>query len=114
MECLQIPVDHRLRRIIRLRRNLESSSEMGKHVQILEDFGNSLTEDDGKLIHCAELNFALDLARPNITGGVVVALLQPHESQQYQNGVVAETSRCKTLRAVKELIAVANNYWLDI
>jgi hypothetical protein len=61
----------------------------------------------------SELNFGLELARPETMGGVVVVLLQPAQTQTYTNGYTKDVDICESLKAVKELISVVNNYLLD-
>lgn len=113
MQCLQIPVDHRLRDIIRRARPLGVNYEQGRHVEVLRNFGASLRYGK-EPIPAAALNFAYDLAGPDTTGGIVVALEQPRASQEFAHGTVAEVDGCATLRAVKELIVVASNYSYDV
>jgi hypothetical protein len=49
------------------------------------------------------------MARPGTKGGVVVALLQPHSSQDNSDGFLAGKRNCSTVNAVSELITVASN-----
>ena len=62
----------------------------------------------------SELNFRSELARLEIIGGVVVLLLQPAPTQTYTNWYTEDVDICKSLRAVKELISVVNNYLVDL
>ncbi|KAH6668543.1 hypothetical protein B0J14DRAFT_169192 [Halenospora varia] len=109
MECLGIPVDHRLRTLIRKIRPIGISKVTGAHLQILREFGESLVGEDDEPINISELNFALDLAGPDTTGGILVLLLQPLETQMYKNGFIADVDDCKTLKAIRQLVSLASN-----
>jgi hypothetical protein len=77
MECLDIPVDHRLQSLIRKILPPGISRTTGDHIQILREFGDRLSWQDRRPICVNELNFGLDLACPETTGGVLVLLQQP-------------------------------------
>ena len=117
MECLGRPVDHRLRKILHHKGTapLPTSASLADHVGFLERFANGeryLDEPPG--LYPSELNLALDLAGPDTTGGVVVALLQPGPDQTCEHRVTAAIQGSKTLDAVRELILVASNSRLTI
>ena len=104
-------MDHRLRRLIRNIRPIDISKAMGAHVQILREFGESLRwdESDDECVEISELNFALYLAGPDTTGGILVLLEQPSRTQTYQDGFTADVDGCKTLKAICQLLSVATS-----
>lgn len=110
MLCLDIPLDHRLIRTQTIKSPPCPLPDHGKsHVDILGDFGRQLIEKDDCDVSWAELDFTLELARPESTGGLVIILEQPHPSQEYQYGFVQEERRCKTVAAVKDLIEATSH-----
>jgi hypothetical protein len=109
MECLGIPVDYRLRGLIRRIRPIGISKALGPHVQILREFGESLLWDGDEPINISELNFALDLAGPDTIGGILVLLQQPSKTQTYENGFIADVDDCETLKAIRQLVSLASN-----
>ncbi|EMC97235.1 hypothetical protein BAUCODRAFT_444728 [Baudoinia panamericana UAMH 10762] len=106
MRCLDIPTDHRLRKILNCQPKLQQSSgERSDHLRILEKFGQGILRSaQASAVSVPELDFCLELARPETTGGIVVVLQHPDFSQIYSDGFAAEEARCRTLRAVKELV----------
>jgi hypothetical protein len=107
MECLGIPIDHRLRRLIREVRPIDSDALDSDHIRILQKFGTSLKI--GASLATCDLSFGIEMARPETKGGVVVVLLQPHSSQNNSDGFLAGKRNCPTVNAVSELISVASN-----
>ncbi|KAB5517549.1 hypothetical protein GE09DRAFT_1158220 [Coniochaeta sp. 2T2.1] len=109
MECLGIPIDHRLRRRIRGVRTTNASGQDGEHVRILHDFGIALESDGSRYLQICDLSFGIEMARPETKGGVLVALLRPDSKQIYTNGFVAGRRGCPTLDAVADLISSTTN-----
>ena len=105
MECLDIPVDHRLLHIIK-ELQFPAYSETSDHLKILKEWGDPLTWDGARLKN-TRIHHALELAKPATKGGVLVALLQPHSSQEFDKGFVADVHDCRTTRAVRDLIGAA-------
>ena len=60
-----------------------------------------------------ELDFGIELARPEVTGGIAVILQHPDPSQEYGDGFAVEEVRCRTLAAVKELVQLGSGYTMD-
>lgn len=120
MHCLEIPVDHRLPNLASLLyHNEPAHGPRSEHVDILSKFGQSLSieRDDGKIrsrLPADELDFGLELARPECTGGLVVALHHPDPSQIYADGYAQEEARCRTLAAIKDLVRHITSGILDI
>ncbi|KAJ6126984.1 hypothetical protein N7523_002596 [Penicillium sp. IBT 18751x] len=108
MQCLNIPIDHRLRWIIREAPSMGSSETSSEHVHLLHDFGTSL-EVDGDDYPLEDLSFALEMARPESQGGVLIALLQPHSKQDNSNGFLAGKRNCETLKGISDLVTAVNN-----
>lgn len=117
MYCLGIPADHRLRRLVSPVQ-ISAQSSRSEHIRILKSFGGTLEyqQEDGSSspILSSELDFGLELARPETTGGIVVILQHPAPSQTYQGGYSAEEKRCATLTAVKDLIIFASAGSMDM
>ena len=109
MEYLGIPVDYRLRSLIRRIRPIGISKAIGAHVQILREFRESLVQDGDELINISELNFALDLAGPDTIRGILVLLQQPLKTKTYQNGLIADVDDFETLKAIRQLVSLASN-----
>ena len=51
-----------------------------------------------------EVDFCIELARPEKIGGIVLVLQHPDPSQVYGDGYAVEDVRCRMLAAVKELV----------
>jgi hypothetical protein len=97
MDCLGIPIDHRLRRIIQEFRPIDSDALDSDHIRILQKFGTSLRIEESDYLATCDLNFGIEMARPETKGGVVVALLQPHSSQDNSDGFCAGKRNCSTV-----------------
>ena len=109
MECLGIPIDHRLRRLIREARPTDTNGGDSDHLRILQEFGTSLKSGGDDYLNTFDLSFGIEMARPESKGGVVVVLLQPHSTQNNSDGFLAGRRRCPTINAVSELISVVSN-----
>jgi hypothetical protein len=108
MRCLGIPVDHRLRNFINNKSGIVGAKPSG-HIRMLKDYGESvrveaLPGDVATELSVEELDFALELARPETTGGVVIILYHPDPSQTYESGYTSEESRCATLASIRDLV----------
>jgi hypothetical protein len=104
-EAATKPCDHRLLHIIK-ELQFPAYSETSDHLKILKEWGDSLTWDEARLKN-TRIHHALELAKPATKGGVLVALLQPHSSQEFDKGFVADVHDCRTTRAVRDLIEAA-------
>lgn len=91
MKYLGIPVDHRLRSIIRRGQVPEPGAE-SSHVEILRELG--LTAKRDKPIITSELSHGLQLVGPAIQSGVLPALLRPPRNQTYDHGFTADVKAC--------------------
>jgi len=116
--CLDIPTDHRLRKTLnRQYQRDELCGERSDHLRILEEFGQTVRLEMGNAQESAlpipEIDFCLELARPERVGRVVVVLQQPDPSQIYNDGYATEEARCKTLAAVKELVHFGSGGTMD-
>ncbi|KAL4899014.1 hypothetical protein BDW74DRAFT_164108 [Aspergillus multicolor] len=105
MECLGIPVDHRLVNIVK-NLHLPLYTESSDHLNILKTWGESST-CDGKSLERSRIHHGLELAKPATKGGVLVALLQPHRRQEFDKGFVADLQDCATTDSVSDLIQAA-------
>lgn len=109
MECLGIPIDHRLRRIIREVRPSDTNGEDSDHIRILHEFGTSLKSGTRDYLSPCDLSFGIELARPESKGGIVIVLQQPHSSQDNSDGFLAGKRSCLSVEAVSELIHATSN-----
>jgi hypothetical protein len=112
MECLGIPVDYQLRSLICKTLPPGISKTTGAHIQILCEFGDRPSWRDREPICMNELNFGLDLAGPETTGGILVLLQQPSKTLAYRNGFTANVQNCRTLDAIRQLVTLVSNHHL--
>ena len=108
MECLGVPIDHRLRRVIREARRIDRDKENSDHIQLLHSFGSSLEVDESDYPIC-DLSFGLEMARPELKGGVLIVLERPHSKQKNSDGFMEGKRNCRTINAVSDLISAVNN-----
>jgi hypothetical protein len=106
MSVLGIPVDHRLRDIIRglmkLNEAPSSPSDSSNHSGRLRQLAQSMRHR-GWLISESEVDFACYLAEPAVQGGIVVALTQPPQYQDYSIPTDEIVEGCNTLLALRQL-----------
>lgn len=112
MECLEVPVDHRIIKIIK-RIKCPTHHGRSSHIDVLDAFSRTAIRED-KPIPESESHHTSELAGPDTTGGVLVTLLRPPRNQCFDHGYSAEISRCRTTRAVADLISTATNRQLTI
>ncbi|PQE27949.1 hypothetical protein CJF30_00009155 [Rutstroemia sp. NJR-2017a BBW] len=105
--CNGIPVDHRLKQFLTSARQ-KHSHEVGKHVDLIETFGNTMVRDNRTTPTKHEAGFAAWLARPDTTGGLVIALQQPAKSQVFTADVEWVRAECDTLTYLDESLAFVN------
>jgi hypothetical protein len=105
--CNGIPVDHRLKRFLP---NAEQkhSHGVGKHADIIETFGSTMVRDNGTTPTKHEAGFAAWLAKPDKTGGLVIALQQPAKSQVYTKDVEWVRDQCNTLDYLEKSLTFIN------
>ncbi|KAL5346708.1 hypothetical protein ACLOAV_008415 [Pseudogymnoascus australis] len=106
MFVLGVPVDHRLRDIIRKLMKLNeapsNSNPSSNHSERLRQLSQSMCSR-GRLISKDEVEFACYLAEPAVQGGIVVALMQLSQYQVYSIPANDIVDDCKTLLALREL-----------
>jgi hypothetical protein len=111
MSVLGIPVDHRLRDIIRelmkLNEAPSSSSPLSNHSEKLQQLAQSMRHR-GYLISQNEVDFACYLAEPAVQGGIVVALTQLPQYQDYSIPTDDIVEDCNTLLAMQYLAEFFN------
>jgi hypothetical protein len=105
MECLGIPVDNRLVKLIQ-DLDLPICTEASDHLETLKRWGELLHYDEDRL-KGSMIHHGLELAKPATKGGVLVALLQPHSSQEFEQGFLTDLHDCATTDAVSDLIEAA-------
>lgn len=105
--CLDVAIDHRIRRLFKPVR-APSYQESGTHTSIIEDRGREL--------RCpkSEINVTASFAGPATKGGIVVVLQQPREDHPFGKGVDAVIEDCETLFALWEMLRAASCDTLDI
>ena len=94
--CNGVPVDHRLKRFLSSTKQ-KHAYEVGTHADIIEAFGNTIIRDDETIPTQHEVAFAKWLAKPDMTGGVVVALQQPAKSQVFTADLKRVRDECASL-----------------
>ncbi|KAJ6019701.1 hypothetical protein N7522_001768 [Penicillium canescens] len=109
MECLAMPIDHRLRRLIREVRPIDTNGEDSDHIRTLHKFGTSLKIETTDYLTPSDLSFGIEMARPESKGGMVVVLQQPHSSQDNSKGFLEGKRNCLSVKAVSELIHATSN-----
>jgi hypothetical protein len=105
--CNGIPVDHRLKRFLPSAKQ-RHSHEVGKHVDIIETFGNTMVRDNKTTPTKHEAGFAAWLAKPDMTGGLIIALQQPAKSQVFTADVEWVRDECDTLAYLDKSLAFVN------
>lgn len=79
MECLGVPIDYRLRRVILEARRIDRDKGNSEHIRLLYSFRSSLEVD--KLDYpIYNLSFGLEIARPELKGGVLIVLQRPYST----------------------------------
>lgn len=106
--CNGIPVDHRLKRFLPSAKQ-KYSHGVGNHVDIIETFGSTMVRDNGTTPTKHEVGFAAWLAKPDITGGLVIALQQPAKSQVFTAEVERVLDECNTLAYLDKSLAFMNS-----
>ena len=102
-----IPVDHRLKRFLPLAQQ-KHFHEVGEHVEFIEKLGNDMVRDDGSTPTKHETAFAAWLAKPDMTGGLAIALQQPAKSQIFTADVRQVKDECKSLAYLDRALAFLN------
>jgi hypothetical protein len=102
--CNGIPVDHRLKRFLPSAKQNHSYG-VGKHADIIETFGNTMVRDNKTRPSEHEAAFAAWLAKPDMTGGLVIALQQPAKSQVFTADVEWVRGDCDTLAYLDKSLA---------
>lgn len=98
MRCLDIPTDDRLRKTLHCQDQRDGlGGERSDHLRILEEFDQAILLETGTArepaLPITEIDFCLELARPERVGGIVVVLQHPDPSQIYNDGYAAEEAR---------------------
>jgi len=106
MECLDIPVDHRLTPLIRGMK-IPNQTQRSTHLDTLQYWGDLLSKYRKEPIPSTEIYHALELAKPGTKGGVLVVLPEPYRKQTFKRGFSADQRDCLTTRVVCELIETA-------
>lgn len=105
--CLDVAVDHRIRRLFRPVVN-DRVEERSKHVSSIKKRGRLLERSPG------EIQVTAELAGPAAKGGIAVTLLQPRDNHPFDEGLQAVINECKTLHALNDIFAAVSCGTLDI
>ncbi|KAJ0166319.1 hypothetical protein CTA2_7776 [Colletotrichum tanaceti] len=105
--CLDIAIDHRIRRLFKPVPE-PPHTEPSKHVSRIEAEGRSLK------LPIAEIEVTAKLAGPPVTGGIAVLLQQPRHSHPFEQGLDAVIADCETLRALDDIFTVVSCGTVDI
>ncbi|GJC77457.1 hypothetical protein ColLi_00295 [Colletotrichum liriopes] len=103
--CLDIAVDHRIRRLFRPVPRY--ATEPSTHVSRIEKEGRSLQ------LYRAEIQVTAQLAGPPVKGGIVVMLQQPRSNHPFERGLDAVINDCETLRALEDIFTVVSRGTLN-
>ncbi|KAK2059144.1 hypothetical protein LY76DRAFT_592570 [Colletotrichum caudatum] len=107
MICLDIAVDHRIRRLLKPVPRYATKG-VSTHVSLLEQEGQSLQ------VPGAEIQVTAQLAGPPVKGGIAVMLQQPRNNHPFERGLDAVIDDCETLRALEEMFSVVSCGTLDL
>lgn len=105
--CNGVPVDHRLKQFLPSA-TLKHSQGVGNHADIVKSFGNTIVRDDQTHPSENEAGFAAWLAKPDMQGGLVIALLQPAKTQVYTPDFHRVKDECTTLAYLEEALVFVN------
>ncbi|KAI0487615.1 hypothetical protein F4859DRAFT_465688 [Xylaria cf. heliscus] len=106
--CLDVVIDHRIRRLCRPTWQPREPPEPSTHLSILQEHGFRR----GRRI--AEVNVTSQLAGPATTGGILVTLQQPRRNHPFEDGVEVVIQDCDTLRTLNELFLTASCSTLNV
>ncbi|KAI0458095.1 hypothetical protein F5B21DRAFT_39540 [Xylaria acuta] len=106
--CLDVVIDHRIRRLCRPTWQLGKLPEPSTHLSILQQHGFRR----GRKID--EINVTSQLAGPATTGGILVTLQQPRWNHPFEDGVEAVIQDCDTLSALDRLFLAASCGTLNV
>ncbi|KAK4177876.1 hypothetical protein QBC36DRAFT_235548 [Triangularia setosa] len=105
--CLDVAIDHRIRRLLR---PIDVSSETldSTHISMLNAYGRQLGRSDD------EIRVTSQLAGPQTTGGILVALQQPRSNHPFEKGIKCVIDDCETLAALGEVFHIVSCGTLEI
>ncbi|KAI0420844.1 hypothetical protein F5X98DRAFT_391575 [Xylaria grammica] len=100
--CLDVAIDHRIRRICKPTLPPQRLPELSEHLSILQQHGARLGRKTD------EIQVTSQLAGPATTGGILVTLKQPRYNHPFENGLKAVIHDCETLGALEQLFKAAS------
>ncbi|KAI1734808.1 hypothetical protein F4680DRAFT_462128 [Xylaria scruposa] len=100
--CLDVVIDHRIRRLCRPTWPPGKLSEPSTHLSILQRYGYKRGRRN------EEISITSQLAGPATTGGILVTLQQPRGDHPFEDGVEAVIHDCDTFSALDELFLAAS------
>lgn len=104
--CLDVAVDHRIRRLFKpVSNDLGGSSN---HVSDIKERGSLLERQD------SEIQVTAQLAGPEFKGGIAVTLQKPRHNHPFGKGLDSVIQDCETLRALDDIFATVSCGSLDI
>ncbi|RYC65211.1 hypothetical protein CHU98_g983 [Xylaria longipes] len=106
--CLDVVIDHRIRRLCRPTWQPGELPEPSTHLSILQQHGFRRSR------RIDEINVTSQLAGPATTGGILVTLQQPRGNHPFEDGVEAVIQDCDTLSALDQLFLTASCGTLNV
>ncbi|KAI8623038.1 hypothetical protein F5Y19DRAFT_405572 [Xylariaceae sp. FL1651] len=106
--CLDVAIDHRLKRLCKPTGLQKNAAKPSEHPLILQEYGRI----QGR--KTAEIKVTSELAGPATTGGIAVTLQQPRSNHPFQNGLEAVIQDCETLKTLDQLFRRASCGTLNI
>ncbi|KAI1755696.1 hypothetical protein F4782DRAFT_486563 [Xylaria castorea] len=106
--CLDVVIDHRIRRLCRPTWPPGKLPEPSTHLSILQRYGL------GRGRRIGEINVTSQLAGPATTGGILVTLQQPRGNHPFEDGVETVIHDCDTLSALNQLFLTASCGTLNV
>ncbi|KAI0195779.1 hypothetical protein EV127DRAFT_159005 [Xylaria flabelliformis] len=106
--CLDVVIDHRIRRLCRPTWPPGNLPEPSTHLSILQRYGYKRGRRSD------EINITCQLAGPATTGGILVTLQQPRGDHPFEDGIEAVIHDCDTFSALDELFLAASCGTLNV
>lgn len=106
--CLDVVIDHRIRRLCRPTWQPGELPQASTHLSILQQYGlRRGCKND-------EINVTSQLAGPATTGGILVTLQQPRGNHPFEDGVQIVIQDCDTLSTLNQLFLTASCGTLNV
>lgn len=110
--CLEVAVDHRLRQLFKPVFPVTEDRPSGDHIEWIDILGRALTREGG--VPKEEIAVMKQLARPESTGGIAIALSQPAHSHPYDLGAAVVIQSSPTFAALSEVLDAVSRDTLSL